>query len=965
MLVMMSATAWVQALTILAPPDRLVAPGEFVTLVFRLEAVAPLTVEVGAESTSDWRILRQPGAVQLTPGRSVPVAVTVEVPADAAAFSRASVSLQIAAAAERYQSKVVLTVTELIDLVLEAPREVTFSAEGFPVTIVNRGNGLAKAQLRVRRGEEVVGEWRLQLPPGDRQMPVVRVPREGTYTLELDDDRGSELRRTITVIRFGVPPPEPLHLAGELIGGLGTTGSHQVGVALKGALSDYSTLDFRLDALAWQRSFLDLTVDRMNVRLGGGWRDPFGLGLPAGFGVAGSWQDEVWGLAAALGWSGEAHFAGMVAGSYQLPNSRVAAALGVWEDPLLTVRLELLGEARLSAALDYRRRAWGIALVGEVDHLPARFRAGFKLQNLGLATARFTASADYRHADAILYGDVTWPLAPEANLSGRFGLSTPLPTELPGRLRLGAQLGTVESFARLAHNTEQSGWVLSTAFGVRYDALGLGLTLENSWTRQAADHLNLEGRLAYYPVVAGLEGRLGVRYQRVLAPVILALSGSWNLSEQNLGTSLALSWQEGPWRAQLGAALAYGYQPELSERWLLGVTLNGSYTFTVAVPPEVVAASGGRRLGTLEGVIEAGDTPLPGVTIILGRYRLESDAAGRFRAELPPGRYQLVVDLSTLPIAYRLVQTDLEVVITERATTEVALAAVATTVLRGQVLADRDEDAVPDIPAQGIAARLLLIDSEGVQRLVATDEAGSFEVRGLVPGPVLLRLIELPFGAQAVGAEQKTVQLHPGVATEVTFFVRSLATQVQTFPAQALRIRHVDVEVERLPPGAAPLLSVVVQGEAEQVVVVTADATYELSFAAGVWSGRLALPLSAAPGVYNFTVVARAGNVETSRRGQLVIDPAVPALKLTSDAPVRPGERLQVTVETYFAARSVRLRQPFGGDVVLIEEAPGRWVGALTIPEDAIDAIYSLSARAITVDGRLHEQEMRFRVLAP
>ncbi|MBS3967390.1 MAG: hypothetical protein KGZ60_09080 [Truepera sp.] len=959
LILFLALLAQAQALTILAPPDRLAAPGEFVTLVFRLEAADPLTVEVSAESASGWRILRQPGTVQLAPGRSAPVAVTVEVPADALAFISETLTLTVLTPTERRQSAVALTVSELLDLQLDAPREVTLTPDGFTVVVTNRGNNPDRAELRLLRGTELLARHALSLAPGERREKSLTVPADGFYTLELTNERGVELRRTVNVIRFGAPPPEPLRLSAELTAGLELNGGWGAGLSLEGPLSDFSTLEAKLAMPGWQRSFAEVALNGLSLRLGGGWRDPFRLNLPTDFGVAGSWQQEGWGVAAALGGIGEERFAAAIAGALTPPGYSVAAALGLSAGlPLARLRAELLAGS-LTAELDYRQGAFGVAVAGEADGLPGHLRAGLEAQGLGQRAARLTARADYRQGELTVYGDATVPLAPEARLGGRIGLSA----ALSGPLRLSAQLGA-ESFVRLAYQAQVAGGWHALAFGLRHNAVGLGLELDGSWTRSAEDHLNLRARLTYYPGVARLDGNVGLLYQLTLSPVTLALSGGWNIGEQALGAGAALSYRQGPWRVGLSASLAYSYAPALADRWSLGLRLSGGYAFAVEVPPALVTAAGGRRLGVLDGLVQVGDRPLPGVIVTLGRYRLASDAAGRFRAELPPGRYHLAVELATLPIAYRLLEPSLEVEIEVQAVTTVTLTAVATTALSGLVLEDRDGDGLPDQPLRGVAARLLLTDAEGLRRLVATDETGSFQVRGLLPGPVAVRLVELPLGATVVGEAQQTWQLQPGLPTEVTFLVQPV--RPQPFVPRALRIRSIAVEAERLPPGAAPLVQVVVQGEADSVQVVTPDATHDLEpIEQGIWSGRVVVPLIAAPGVYGFTVVVRAGEAEATRRGQLVIDAAAPVLELTSDAPVRPGGVLTVSVVTYFEASAVSFTQPFGTAVSLVEETPGRWAGTLAIPNDAADAVYTLSVQAVTADGRVYQQELRFRVLAP
>lgn len=960
LILFLALLAQAQALTILAPLDRLAAPGEFVTLVFRLEAPDALTVEVSAESASGWRILRQPGTVQLGPGRSVPVALTVEVPADALAFSSDTLTLRVLTPTERRQGAVVLTVSELLDLQLDVPREVTLTPEGFTVVVNNRGNSPDEAELRLLRGTEVLARHALSLAPGERREKSLTVPADGFYTLELTNERGVEQRRTVNVIRFGAPPPQPLRLSAELTAGLELNGGWGAELSLEGPLSDFSTLEAKLAAPGWQRSFAEVTHDRLSLRVGSGWRDPFRLNLPTHFGVAGSWQQEGWGVAAALGGLGEERLAGVIAGALTPPGYSVAAALGLSAGlPLARLRAELLAEGSLTAELDYRQGAFGVAVAGEADGLPGHLRAGLEAQGLGQRAARLTARADYRQGGLAVYGDATVPLAPEARLGGRIGFSV----ALAAPLRLSAQLGT-ESFVRLAHQAQTAGGWHALAFGLRHHAQGLGLELEGSWTRMAEDHLSLRGRLTYYPAVARLDGNVGLLYQLTLSPVVLALSAGWDIGEQILGAGAALSYRQGPWRVGLSASLAYGYAPAIADRWSFSAALSGGYAFAVEVPPALVAAAGGRRLGVLEGAVQVGERPLSGVVISVGRYRFESDTDGRFRAELPPGRYHLAVELATLPIAYRLLEPSLEVEIEVQAVTTVTLTAVATTVLSGLVLEDRDGDGLPDQPLRGVAARLVLTDAEGLRRLVATDEAGRFQVRGLLPGPVAVRLVELPLGATVIGEAQQTWQLQPGLPTGVTFLVQPV--QPRPFVPRALRIRSIAVEAERLPPGAAPLVQVAVQGEADSVQVVTPDATHDLEpLTEGIWSGRVTVPPTAAPGVYGFTVVARAAGAEATRRGQVIVDAAAPALELTSDAPVRPGGVLTVSVATYFEASAVTFTHPFGAAVALVEQAPGRWTGTLAIPYDAADAVYTLGVRAVTLDGRVYQQELRFRVLAP
>ena len=50
------AGARAQAIEVAVPPDRFAAPGEFVTLVFRITSPVPLEVEIAADTGRDWPV---------------------------------------------------------------------------------------------------------------------------------------------------------------------------------------------------------------------------------------------------------------------------------------------------------------------------------------------------------------------------------------------------------------------------------------------------------------------------------------------------------------------------------------------------------------------------------------------------------------------------------------------------------------------------------------------------------------------------------------------------------------------------------------------------------------------------------------------------------------------------------------------------------------------------------------------
>ena len=967
------ALAAAQSVQVLAPPDRFVVPGEFVTLVFRLETPERIEVRLEALPSMGWAVVRQPGELTLEPGRSTPVAVTVEVPRDALAFTVGRVTLRVDGAEVRLERDVELAVTERTALSLQAPRELTLSPDGLEVGVTNDGNTAERATLELRRGATVLAIRDLELAAGEHATLRFDLREDGTHTLLLSGERAGEVRRSVSVVRFGAPEPEPLTLAGEVIGAIGSSGAWRGSLALRGPLSDLTTLDAHFEAATPRRSFAQVTLEHSTVRVGGGWRDPLRLGMPSGLGVAGSHRTGSVAFAGTLG-AADDRLALAIGAERTTAGVRVAGGAGWSEDaPWLAARAASVdgaagaaGASRWSVATTYRRSVLTVGLDAEARTDDTVTAIAVEARELLGDAALLAASLQVRDAAGTTYADARVPLASPESWNGRLGVTQQVESVLPGELRVAFQAGTRESFARVSlQNTVGGAWRATTGLGVRADATGVGLTAQSGWSYLGAAAFGVDARLVYYPDAGAFGGRVAARYQFERDALNVSLGGACDLGERNANASAAIGWSDGPWRVDVSGGAAYAFDGAVP--WSANVTLSTRYAFELAVPDALVELAGGRDLGTIEGRVLADDGPLADVELSVGRYRVRSDADGAFTLEVAPGSYQVAVDVATLPIAYQLVDgSRSNVEVRRRETTALVVAVVRTTVLRGRVLEDRDGDGRADDPPVGVRARLLVTDSQGLRRTVVTDEIGAFVLRGLLPGAVVAALVEVPAGASVVADDERTLRLEPGVPGEVTFFVRPAEVRVQAFTAQSLRVRSVALEVDRVPPGAAPLLRVDVQGEPDAVTVVHADgALQQLRREGDAWHGRVPVPLEQPAGVLAFTVVVRAGDTEATRRGQLIVDPAAAALLLTSDAPVRAGGALMVRLSAYVDAREVTLAHPFGDDVALVEDEPGRWSGVVTVPADTPDAVYELVVRAATADERALAETLRFRVLDP
>jgi len=958
-----------RGLEIAVPPDRFAGPGEFVTFVFRLTAEQPVEAEVEAETDRGWPVLRQPGTVRLEAGRSTPVVATVEVPQDAAAFSEERVTLRVTTPVGQFERAVLLTVTERVAFDLEVPREVTIGVEDLTVSASNLGNAADAVAVELRRGAEVLERREFVLAPGASQDLTFALREDGSHTVVLTSGRGTEVRRGVRVLRFGTPDPEPFVLAtalrvfGDTEGGWGST------FTAEGALSDFAVLDARVDAPAWRRSYAEVTLDAGSLRVGAGGSDTFGLRLPVAFGVTGTLRRDAWALASGVGHIADDRFAGVVAASWNAPDLSLAGGVGVLEGmPLVAVRADRVGPKLRTTA--NARRARGATDAGlSLEARDGQGTAELELRATGLDAGGGQIDLRVRYgteADT-LYGDVSWSLDGDAPREGRLGASAVLVSPWVGGLRLDLQGGSQESLIQVSHRGDLGGgWRVSNAAGMRWDDAGFGVTFDASWSRVGSAYLAADTRLVYRPATGDVEGLLGVRAEADRAPWSVNASGAWDLGSRSLGADAAVAWQHGPWGLEVGASGRYALSPDVVEPWSVSVSLAGAYAVAVPVGAGLSEAFGGRRVGVLEGRVRVHDEGLHGVVVEVGRYRVVTDEAGAFRLELPPGRYGWTVVVGSVPIAVSLVEEARgEVEVRLREVTALEIRAARTTALAGRVLEDGDGDGVADEPWKGVRARLVVTDAEGLRRTVVSDADGAFEVRGLVPGETSVTVLEVPGGATVVGVETTRFVLEAGVPAEVRFLVRPPVVTVQAFTPDALRVRDVSLEADRVPPESAPLVRVAVQGEPSTVVLTLPEGVeVEMAPDDGVWVGRVPVAAGSPVGVLAFSVVARGPAGEAVRRAQLIVDPVAPALEVTSDAPVRAGGLLTVRVRAFLEARFVTLVQPFGEDVAMVEEEPGRWIGTLTVPAATSDDVYELVVR-VASGGREIVETVRVRVLAP
>jgi hypothetical protein len=905
--------------------------------------------------------------VNLPANETVPIALTVEVPSDAPAGALGRVALRVAGPNETVERIVELSVTERIDVTLQVPTEVTIGPDGLEVEIINAGNVTEAATVELRRDGASLDLRDVELEPNASVAVRFGLVEEGLHEVLVTTERGAAVRGTVRVRRFGSPADAAFALQADVAAALGTSGRRALVFGLQGALSDFTTVDARVDGGAWDRSYAEARGAVWTVRLGSGWRDPYGLRLPGDLGLGAVWSQGRWSAAGQAGWLGEDRFGAAMAAAWYGDGAEAAGAIGVRAGrPVLAARWEAAPNEAVSLLVTGQLRAGVLdtSLRADLVEDEASSRIDLEGRDLIGPTARISFGVRHRLAGSEVYGEATAPLTEEGAWQGRLGLRETLITPLPGTLDLAAEWGTAESFARLGYRSEfLAGWRGGATAGVRQDDDGFGVTLDLITGRTGTDPIDLDARLLYAPATGVIDGQLGARTRFLVTPLDLALALGWDLGERDVALGSVLSWSDDTWSLALDATVGVGYAE--TALWRADVSLSSTYTFDLPVPDAFVTLAGGRRVGALEGRVatEAGEG-LANVVLSVGQYRALTDVHGRYRLELTPGRYAVSVDVATVPVAYRLMgatRSEVEVALRATATFDVPVA--LGSALTGRLLEDRDGDDLADEPARGVVARVLVTDAEGLSRTAVSDAEGRFEIRALPPGTIRIEFFDLPQGASVVDGAKRSLDLTPGVAEGVEFVIRSAPTAVRSFGGSALRIRAVDLEVVRVPPGAAPVVRVEVVGEPHAVDVVTSAGAVDLVAIDGIWIGRVPVPSDAEAGVLPFTVRARSAAGDVERRGQFVVDLDAPIVVVTGDAPVRPGGVLLIEVTSYAVAVAVNASGPFG-EVRLLEGEPGRWSGELIVPHDASDAVVELDVRVVDGAGREFAETYRFRVLA-
>jgi hypothetical protein len=536
-------TATAQTIKITAPENKEVTPGEFVTLVFRLETPQDLTLEATANSALGWDILRQPGTLGLIANESKPIALTLNVPNTAAATSVETVTLTVG---DETPVSVNLTVRERHEIEVQTPVDLILDKDNLTVLLSNRGNVAEEVKLELLATGELVEERLLTLEPLSEGEQVFQLGHEGLYIVKLTNTTGLEITKAVNVIRFGVPEPEPFTLVGEAHASLDTNLSWGTAFLLGGSLSDDWVFDSLLEAPRWRRSFASLDSDSWGVRLGfSATPRPFFSNFPQTFGVSGRYSQEQARLIASFGWLGGSQWSGYIAPALEQNGARVAVGAGISAGQMIagaTYHFEYEnGETDL--ALSYLPGGFNAEGRVETFNIPGKLvlRSGFT--HLGERDASFGMQGDYSLDTFIAYAGGTLALGPDAISDYSLGISSDIPADVSGNLGIGVQFSSLSRGATLRYSTPiGNGWQTNNQAGIFFDKDGFGVSLDTHWSVTQQNYLSLDGQFIIRDALP-LEGKLGARLEVPFDVVRGYGETEWSLGDQNVGVNAGAIWQ--------------------------------------------------------------------------------------------------------------------------------------------------------------------------------------------------------------------------------------------------------------------------------------------------------------------------------------------------------------------------------------------------------------------------------------
>ncbi|XOB98746.1 hypothetical protein ACMC9I_01235 [Deinococcota bacterium DY0809b] len=923
-----------------SPAVKTAAPGHTVTHVFALQGSG--TVQVRLTSEHGWPLLTRERTIALEAGRPYYFPVTLRVPEGVPAGTRDRLRLQ----ADGASADAFTEVAYAPGLEAHWPAEVAYVPPfgRFALEVANTGNGADVVLVRLLTLQGVpVYQARLPLEPGERRELRVTAAEPRVLRVVVRLERGG-------LEREGYLAVQPARAKGDgafrLLGRLGAAyrypGDLSFSLGAAGPLSDFT--HFSLGAgyapggspagvlgFSWDGGFLSAAFG-----------PSYGLALGLFEGAVSTQialSGPVWRGSMNFDVSGRGYGFGAAALLDEDPSLRLRADLATGKGKAATFR-----PGTLTASLTLR--PFRPQLNGDLAYgfsyrdWPMRLQGGFT--GVPAAPVEFHFSADVNPEPFSVGGRLTWTgLGVDDWGLAAASSSERLDLDLPLAVTFGAAAGPdrLRAFARSRLDLPAPWSDLSAEARAGYQSGRWTFTLSGGSEASAAEGLAL----------VQLDGQLGWPLDENEVKLGLRAGGSY------LRTRADLAWA--PWKPRFRTALALELpaggallRARADREWYAGRTslgLGAEVPLVLEVPAAVTRLFGGRNVGIVAGEVRVeGPARLrEGLVVRAGGREARTDAEGRFRLEVPPGRYTVEVVEARLPAVLVPVRGRVEVEVGLKRTVRAELVLAARSVLEGRVRVVVEPGR--ELPPRRFAVSIE--DALGRRTSLFTDPGGAFTVPALAPGRYTVRLLEdlLPDGWEAL-VPAATVLLRPGETARVELAVRPPLRKVYT--GGSVQILEVRPEADRVPPGSAPLVEVRLRGAANRVVVTLQDRIAGILLPAaeeeGLWRGRLHVPVDA-EGPLALQVEALNGAL-ARYPFFLSVSPDAPWGVVRSLPVARPGQTLEVAVHWYAPVESSWLQ--VGDERIPLQGQGADWAGAVKIPQDA-QGRYRFAALARLANG--------------
>ncbi|MEJ2356714.1 MAG: hypothetical protein P8Y13_01360 [Deinococcales bacterium] len=523
--------------------------------------------------------------------------------------------------------------------------------------------------------------------------------------------------------------------------------------------------------------------------------------------------------------------------------------------------------------------------------------------------------------------------------SGRFSVAYLLPGHLGSvRTALQGQLsqGRVQLSGSLFSVVAPLPWV--TRIGVT-ESGGWNASVDETYVGNGFS----VGAGASAPIATPVEPVIDAHGSVQVAPVTAGVTLDYQTSTGRLYGSARLSYQ---FTHALALQGTVGIDPNHALTYRIGLSAN--FLTGLQVPPSVVSAFGGLRLGTVRGRVvrhtASGTKGVPGVVVVAAaaNRQARTDRHGDFALRLPPGTTPL--QLANLPLDLTAVGSP-RVTVRLHRTTTIAIVVKRSFSVSGQVYTAAPGSRHPTAQSRGLAfVTVRLIGSQGKQHTTATDASGDFVFNGLAPGHYLLALAQRSLPAGYHPSESSvSVDLGPAnSAPSIELGATPPKTVVTTTLTAGSLALHAHVSPSTAPAGAQLTVTATAPGATRVSVHWATGSSVTLTpLGGGRFQGTVTLPglpprhgRPAPTGAETLQVTARtAKHSVTQDETVIVTSGRLAALTLTPGF-ATPGERIRVVARLLVKASQVAVRL-HGASTALRRTGPGTFTGVVSAPTTA------------------------------